>query len=218
MKTLLYPLPLLCLILGLLAPNVLAQSQTKTLTLPAGAETTEGSSGSSHPFKADNGRIQQFYGLEAFPSLTPIIQITSVAFRLNGDNHASLNLTFDRIKVVLSTTQGANQLSGLFSRNTGPDAVVVFDGPITFNAPPSSGLAAFNIIIPFTKPFWYDSHAGNLLLDMSHVGESPGNSGDLDAFFSSSWPILVGGASDVSFTRAPDTLATRFTYVAVPAC
>ena len=217
MKRLLNPLPLLGLILGLLASTVSAQSQTKTLILPAGAENTEGSDASNDLLGTSNTRIQQFYGLEAFPSLTPLIQIKSVAFRVNGDNDANVHQTFDRIKVVLSTTHGANQLSGLFSWNTGPDAVVVFDGPITFNAPPSSGPALFNIIIPFTKPFWYDSHAGNLLLDVSNIGDSPNNLGNLDAFYPTSWPVILGGtSSDVSFTRVTGTIATQFTYVAVP--
>ena len=182
--------------------------------LVIGPETTEGNYTSAEPFGGATMRIQQFYGKDGFAALSPIINIVSIAFRVEGNDIVGyLQETFNNVTVSLSTSSGT--ITPSFSLNRGPDYSTVFSGPITFNAPRSPGPAPFDIVIPFNKGFQYDRTAGDLLLELSQ-DRSTGGPGQLDAF-TSGWPLLWGQISeDQVASRAPVTLVTRFGYTPVP--
>jgi hypothetical protein len=204
------------LALLLIAPDNLAQGTTEFLVV--GPRTTEGNVSTDYPFRSDEGRAQQFYPSTAFSSsLTPVIEILSVAFRVNGDNSAlsSLNETFNTLTLILSSTsKPVEQMTSSYAENTGADAVVVFDGSITFAAGPSPGPAPFNVRIPLQKRFIYDSSKGNLILEISHDRQTPGR-GSLDAE-AGGWFSLYGTTRSELGGIAPSLLITEFGYQAVP--
>jgi hypothetical protein len=193
-----------------------AQGTFETLVLPQGSATVEGNTSVDYPFRSPNGRLQQFYDASGFSSVTPALDILSIAFRVEGDNtlFGSLNESFGRVTITLSTTtRGAGQISDHFSQNTGPDATVVFDGPITFNASQSQGPAPFAVKIPFQNGYIYDPNKGNLIMEISHNRDTFGN-GRLDGQ-TSSWPAVGGGALDQGI-KSDVTIVTEFGYTVVP--
>jgi hypothetical protein len=209
------PVPLFFVILIFGGMSVEADAQGTIQYFVAGPETSEAIDASSYPFGVPNGRLQQFYGLQG-SSLAPVIEILSVAFRVDGDSFSNLNASYNRLTVTLSTTPAtANQINSVFAYNPGPDATVVFDGPITFNAPPSQGPAPFNIVINFTRPYIYNSAFGNLLLDLTHDGKS--NLGDLDAM-QYPWPSVGGGTDSPGGIgiKASLLVVSKFEYTIVP--
>jgi hypothetical protein len=204
------------IMLFLAGMSVEAGAQGTIRYFVAGPENSEGDQGMSYPFVLPNGRLQQFYGLQGSSSLSPAIEILSVAFRIEGNNFDTLKATYNKLTVTLSTTPATpNQINSVFAFNPGPDASVVFDGPITFNAPPSQGPAPFNIVIDFTRPYLYNSELGNLLLEITHDGSS--TIAELDAI-QSTWPS-VGGSIDAfggRGIRASILVVTKFGYTVVP--
>jgi hypothetical protein len=194
---------------ALIAIATTFQSRSSELILPAAAQNTKGSDSSSYPFGVPEGRIQQLYPASVFPSTAPIIEIHSVAFRVNQSQFGFLHETFDQLTIVMSTTTG--QLSISWDANHGPDRKTLFSGSIHFDTDhPASGPAAFDIKIPFDTPFLYSLSAGNLLLEMSHT-RTGGGAGDLDAFpFSTQ--LLYGGTGQLT----GGMIATRFEYSVIP--
>jgi hypothetical protein len=178
--------------------------------------TTEGNAYSDYPFRSPNGRLQQFYPSTAFSSsVTPAIEILSIAFRVNGQGGASLSEAFNRLTVTLSTTtRSMDQMTTSYSQNAGADAVVVFDGPIVFNAPKSSGPAPFDIRIPLQKGFIYDRTHGNLILDISQDRQT-GGLGELDAQ-TGPYFLLYGTTSVDRGGPLGELIPTEFGYTLVP--
>ena len=119
-------------------------------------------------------RYQQIYAASEFTFLTNSSGgwLTIMHFRGDATNGTQIGLKMPSVQVNLSTIQrGPDELSTVFSENVGPDDTVIFsgqletvligghrDGPETF---------VFEIW-SYSKLFFYNPKAGNLLLDV-HV-------------------------------------------------
>lgn len=153
------------------------------------------------------------------------IRITSVAFRPDDRFIPPLGLdyrnpvTFDSLKIQLSTTSKAvDSLSPTFADNIGPDVVTVFDGSFTMSYPFTTPHVFFGSPIVFSQPFYFDPSKGNLLFDITKVGD--GRLGyNLDAVRSTSdTSSSVGRVGGLEPTGGVQSLALimQFTYVQVP--
>ncbi|HTG43077.1 MAG TPA: hypothetical protein VK633_00975, partial [Verrucomicrobiae bacterium] len=68
-----------------------------------------------------------------------------------------------------TTSQSLAEMSTTFSKNTGTNRTLVFNGTVTLstqNLPGPGNTRQFDIIYPITTPFLYDPAAGNLLLEV----------------------------------------------------
>jgi uncharacterized protein (TIGR03437 family) len=130
-------------------------------------------------------RIQQTVGGGQFTA-----PITIVAIRVRASTGTG-KFSFDSAlwRITLSTTQAyANTKNGHFlpsatyANNVGPDATVVYDGPVSLS---SSGCAtpgpcAFDMMLPLSAPFVFDPNNGRLLIDLVSSGAVGSASGSLD--------------------------------------
>lgn len=198
------------------------------VTLPNGYGTSRfGPDGTERIFNNfDNrapSRHQQVFGPSVWTSQAirfPVL-ITSVAFRPDDRFIPPLGLdyrtpvTFDSLTIQLSTTsKGVDSLSPTFAQNIGIDVVTVFDGAFTMSYRFNSSETAFGSPIVFTKPFYFDPSKGNLLFDITKVGD--GRLGyNLDAVRSSTDnSSSVGRVGGPDPTGGLDTIAfiMHFTY------
>ncbi|MBI3416565.1 MAG: hypothetical protein HY043_14815, partial [Verrucomicrobia bacterium] len=117
-------------------------------------------------------RLQQVYGATNFP--TGIMFINQLSFRLNAGSGAVTG-SIPSLQIRMSTTTNApDALSPFFANNTGSDEVIVFDGPLAIATPgATTSPASFDITVPLTTPFVYDTRNGNFLLDVQNFSSGP---------------------------------------------
>jgi hypothetical protein len=121
----------------------------------------------------------QLYDASQFAALSGPVLISGAVLRPDASQMGPGSQTFADIEIFLSTTsRSAATLSPTFADNLGSDNALVFSGPLTISTadlPGSGGTKQFDIVFPFTTPFFYDPHAGNLLSDSQITGaSSPG--------------------------------------------
>jgi len=114
---------------------------------------------------------------------------TIVALRLrSGTGNGHLSVAPASLQLTLSTTQaypntnGSHTLPSItYAKNVGPDATVVYNGTFSGTSPGclSPGPCAFDLVIPFSTPFTYDSSKGRLLIDLV-AAAAAGTVGSLD--------------------------------------
>src|SRR5206468_2410783 len=150
------------------------------------------------------------------------VQISQIAFRLDGATTSDVTMFFGGTTLTLSTTPvGPDGLSTDFSFNIGSNPVTVRTGAGSFGgSPPSPGsTAAFSSTFSFTTPYLYNPAQGNLLIDLrGRSGQlfSPGAMDGQRTFGDSvSWVVAT---SELSPSGTADTfgLVTRLTVNAVP--
>ena len=163
----------------------------------------------------DGQRFQQIYDAGQFSTLGTTENITAIAFRAKvgsfffpgifGDS-----VTVSNINIRLSTTSrnssidGANNISGQFADNIGPDIKTVYSGALTVTTP-TAGTTDFGYVINLQTPFAYSKGAGNLLLDITvPAGATTTNTG------SSGYSPLDTQTGDALGATANDGVASAF--------
>jgi len=132
---------------------------------PSGVADTEGNDWGNLP--TSPLRVQQLYLSSFFDSITGEQAISSLAWR--PDERIDAYTGSDTFTIRLSTTE-VDDLSMVFSENTGKDETLVFDGPVTFSTTANSSPRGFDFLVEFTEPFIYDPGRGNLLVDITTTG------------------------------------------------
>ncbi len=197
----------------------LAQAAS-TLVVPNALATVEGGTGNSYPFNLGTNttmRYQQVYAASEFGAMPAGgAFITGIAFRRDA-GWPTFSATLPAVQINLSTTAAApDQLDTIFANNVGTNDTLVFEGALTLSSSGSGNPAPFDVLIPFSRPFFYNSGAGNLLLDIRNSGG--GSSSQFDA-------VSVAGDSvsreydPVNFTTGQtDTLGliTEFVFQTDP--
>ena len=116
-------------------------------------------------------RLQDVYSKTNFPPQE--VNVVGVAFR-PAPGTSPFSAAGALLSVVMSTTpRDPSQLSYAFAENYGADTLQVFSGPITLSSlatGPANGPKAFDIMIPFDRPFRYDPAKGNLLVEFAGPG------------------------------------------------
>ncbi len=155
-----------------------------TVVVPAAQATASGTT--PLPFSTNPIRFQEIIGSGQFPGPITIIGLGVRAFPGGG----GVNFTYPSWQVTLSTTQaypntanGHTLPSVTYSNNLGPDATVVFNGPISGSSHGCQvpGPCPFDMVIPFSTPFSYDPTQGRLLVDVTTSAASGSPTGSLDA-------------------------------------
>jgi hypothetical protein len=160
---------------------VLSPLAAAEVFVPGGYADTEGNWENRFPFTSST-RYQQVWDGSLFAATGPI-EITSIAFRVDGPNGAGFaGAPISGPQIRLSTT-AANEdtLSTTFAANVGADEVLVRDTTINSLHLSSSasftgfGTRVFDVVIEFDESFFYDPSQGNLLLDVqgSLIAASP---------------------------------------------
>ncbi|MCW7540912.1 PEP-CTERM sorting domain-containing protein [Aquabacterium sp. A7-Y] len=160
-------------------------------------------------------RYQQLYAAEAFRSSSPLT-ITGLRFAVAEDGFGRpFDAVLDSLVISLSTSDKTpSSLSTSFAENLGPDAAVVFEGPIRLSSRgPGNAPPVFDVVIPFKRSFVYDAAAGDLLLDIQN------NNDVITSPFRAGFTPLLGrvyGEPGNSWVDAGYGLATEFVTTVVP--
>lgn len=207
------------ILLGIIALPVVAGDVIVVPNEFAGVEA-EGNSG--FPWNPGTGfcipefRYQQMYSAT---QLAPG-QITQIAFRRDGKATptGSRMLNYDDVTISLSTlATSVDDPSIVFEENIGPDAVVVYQGPLTLEFGPSVDAEPqlFDVIVPFQAPFTFNPAQGDLLVDL-HMSACPNDGDSIFLFFDnaedSDVVSRVVQTPTGSTSRSDEGLITEFTY------
>ncbi len=131
-------------------------------------------------------RIQEVIGSGQFPGA---IMISAMRLRaapgtgIVNSSGPSAQLTLSTTQAYPNTSNGHTLPSSTYANNVGPDAVVVFRGSFTLSSPgcAAPGPCAFDLVVPFSSPFFYDPTKGRLLVDLVTPTPSGTVAGSLDA-------------------------------------
>ena len=138
------------------------------VTTPGSVKTTEGNSDNLYPFNGDPIRYQQIIAATEFSGGAG--WITQIRLRPDAASGAAFSETLNSVQINLSTTATSPEgMSKTFAQNIGPDETIVYQGALALSSAftgPSAGPMALDIVITLQKPFYYDSTAGNLLIDV----------------------------------------------------
>ncbi|MCD4749353.1 MAG: hypothetical protein K8R59_08260 [Thermoanaerobaculales bacterium] len=153
---------------GLLFLLVCVSVPVSSQVVPAGMDAVAGSSNSGvfmGNFRPT--RLQQVYSGAEIDSGV----IGSLSFRLDEEmGTTAATCTWENATVILSSTSVApDALSFTFADNHGADATTVYSGNLVLtNTDTTSDPRPFELTIPFSTPFSFDSTTGlNLLLDIT---------------------------------------------------
>lgn len=181
------------------------------LSSGARADVTFNATGSNNcfPFTCASSPYQQIYDASGFGSSA--MTIYGIGFRAAQDfsnssfGPTNFNMTID----ASHTSVNPNAISGSFAANVTGPTQNVFSGNTVLS---SSGGTAYDIVINFLNPYFYDPTAGNLLLEFNVISGSAGVQFD----FGSS-PLLGRAWSGPNGQNDPGTgLATNFITSAAP--
>jgi len=199
------------------AGGALAQTQ---LVVPGGLANVEGNSSSSGPFLLNGATFQQVYSASEFPSLgAPIAIITGVSFRLDSPTGQRLSGVWPSIAIYLGTTdRSPDNLSPNMNDNTGPATSVgggrIFLGRATYD--PGIAPQGFDILIPFSQPYFYAPSQGNLSMLMFGISGEQIVSLDAEATVGDGIGSVFGEGSTLSGTPSTLGLITRFDITPIP--
>jgi hypothetical protein len=192
------------------------------LVVPGGWTNLTGTSNSIAGQSNANIRFQQLMGPEQFG--TGSFVINQIAFR-TFPGTGPLNLSIGNLAISLSTSplfpntdNGRTLMSTTFINNVGPDNTLVFSGPKTVTSPGCAGPSPcpFDVVIPLTTPFFYNSALGSLLVDFQETGFTS-TAGSLDYALFPSPPgggvgTVSGTLSGASGSFSPAGLVTQVSY------
>lgn len=196
----------------------LAQGTTQ-IVVPNALANVEGNSSASDPFTSSSFRLQMVFDASQFAIPAGASgRINSIWFRLDSTAINDPAMFFGGGSVTLSTTPvGPDGLSSVFANNTGPNAVTIFNGAMSFGGTYQSEAnpQPFRQTFIATSPFWYNPQQGNLLLDIRGRSGQAFFPGSLDAqstigdsvsrVFANSELLTSGTADTLSFVVRFDT-------------
>ena len=193
-----------------------------TVVVPAAATSTEANANNFMPFSFTTSGFtyQQIYSATELAPLSGGAQITEIRFRRDGEVFGGIPFSQPfsataTIQVVLSTTSKApDAMSLVFADNLGPDAAVVYSGPIQLTSTSTAFPRAFDVVIPLQTPFSYNAVVGNLLMEVRVFSSSGAQS--LDAAFAADGTSRSYFFTSATATTASGTdtlgLVTQFVY------
>ena len=154
-----------------------------TLVVPGNQTAAPGNT--PIPVGANASRIQQVVGSGQFAQAITITGLRVRAAAGKGPvnyKYASEKVTLSTTPVFPNTANGHALPSATFDKNTGPDAVTVYNGPITASSPgcAAPGPCPFDMEFTFTTPFTFDPNKGRLLIDIVTSATTGAPVGSLD--------------------------------------
>ena len=168
---------------------------------------------------------QDIWDTSQFAPLAGGVYITQLAFRMKPGT-GSINATVTSASISLSTTTFTPAtMSTTFATNRGADftQVASLTGTLWSNpgcAGPSP--CAFDIVYPFSTPFFYNPANGDLLIELQFTGYNGSGTGSLDVENYGLDPTkLVGEIAAVPAAPTTGNLhysdsVTQLTFTAVP--
>ncbi len=156
---------------GLLGMTAAAVGQEISIFFPPEYENVEAPATDTRESETwpNGARIQWAIPAEAFTSLPETHRwLTELRNRPDSGTNSPRTMNTEMIFRISTTEQDPENLSFTFADNVGDDEMVIIDGPITWsteNIGPPEGPRAFDIVMEFEKPFYYDPSQGNLLID-----------------------------------------------------
>lgn len=217
---------------------LLAEAAPAALVVtPTGSRNTDGPSFAEASqvlgIETNSVRFQQVCRPIAFTgTVGPEMWIDGIVFRLDATNAlASFGRTFD-LQVNLSTTpHGPDDLSPIFSENLGSDDTIVLprtnlDLSAIYWVGQSPQQFQIQSFIFFSQPFYYNTNAGNLLVDIRGFGSSfpvdPGSPDFVGPFDAVNRPnddvsrVWAGSVNALSGTADSLGLVIGFNAITVP--
>lgn len=163
-------------------------------------------------------RYQQVFAASEFSGGAGLIN--QILLRPDGANGGTFSETLSSIQINLSTTsKSPSSLSKTFSKNVGTDETVAYSGSLPLSSAftgPAGGPMDFDIVITLQTPFYYDSAAGNLLLDVrNYAGGKTTQFDAQDATDSTArvWSLDLNSTTAVSTDPFPSAgLVVRFMF------
>ena len=203
----------------LLLASALAAVAQGIFVVPNGLGNVEGNSSSAALFGTSFLRVVQVFSASEL-GLSPGSSglVTSVAFRLNGAGGQNFSGFWPGAGIFLSTTpRSPDSLTPVFNDNHGADVLNVFNDTFVIRATNTSALPrTFEIVIPFTTPFWYDPSRGNLAMDVITFSGGTGLVLDGQDTFGDGVGRVFGPGGGVNGTVDSFGFATRFGMNVVP--
>ncbi|HLG96401.1 MAG TPA: IPT/TIG domain-containing protein [Bryobacteraceae bacterium] len=166
--------------------SICAVSFADPFVVPTNLATAAGNLAVALKQKAS--RFQEVIGTGQFSQFTGPITITGIRIR-SAPGTGPVNFISPSFKMTLSTTQafpntlGNHSLpSSTYADNVGPDATIVYNGPISASSPGCSapGPCPLDMGITFSTPFTYDPSKGRLLVDYVAAAPTSAQAGSLD--------------------------------------
>lgn len=153
---------------------VLSPLASADLFVPGGYADTEGNWENRFPLSGTS-RYQQVWDGSLFNAIDGTMEITSISFRVDGQNGAAfIGAQVFNSQVRLSTTaSNEDTLSTNFASNIGADETLVRDAsvnPLHLSSTAAftvAGTRVFDVTIDFDQAFIYDPSQGGLLLDVT---------------------------------------------------
>jgi hypothetical protein len=151
----------------------MACAQGTLQVLPGGYASVEGNSASGDLFRTNASVFQQVYSASAFSFLGGATgRIDGMAFRFDGGSNQNFVAIWPSVSVFVGTgSRSPDSLGPQYSDNENGDSIRVYGGSLTLIGPSESGLRSFQLVIPFSTPFFYNPSQGNLSV---YVVTSPG--------------------------------------------
>jgi hypothetical protein len=167
-----------------------AGGQTATVILPASAATVDAGAAGGSGVLTVALRQQIVVGAVNMPNVP--VWIYELRFRPSAVFGKAFSGVIPDIQFNLSTTASDPELlQSTFADNVGADDLVVFNGRLSMSSAfsgPANGPKAFDMAVPFAKPFFYNPTNGNLLVDIRNRSGSTVSLVD----------VAVGGADAMS--------------------
>jgi hypothetical protein len=158
-------------------PFAVAQVPLSSCVIPSGLANVDDGASSASLVVA--GRSQEVYDASHFPN--GIIAIKELRFR-RALGQTPFTATIPNLQISLSTTpripekwDGDLAMEATFANNVGPDETVVYSGALpiaSLGTGPPGAPNPFDIVVPLTTAFIYNSTAGNLLVDVRNFSGS----------------------------------------------
>jgi hypothetical protein len=207
-------------LVALISISVCAQGQAQVV-VPAGFDSTEGTSAEGTSLGDFSNRVQTLYGTSLLTGLHVGDIITGLSFRVDSGGPPLTTQTVANYEIRLSKSpKTPGNLSTTLADNRGADEVIVRTGPLIITAgdyPTGSSPNAFGAIIGFTTPYTYTG--GPLLLEYSHTpfpsthsfADAAGNIADGQSAFGTGFNATT---ADIGMTN--DVIVVRFQTVPEP--
>jgi uncharacterized protein (TIGR03437 family) len=170
-----------------------------TIVVPNNQASATGNTAISSPFMPT--RFQQTLGSGQFQNAIIIVGLRLRSSPGTGPlNYAatSFQVTVSSTQVYPNTNNNHSLPSTTYANNVGPDASVVYNGPILLTSAgcPAPGPCPFDAFIPFSAPFSYDPTKARLLIDISSAGTSGSGSFDAVSFTDSTQSTVAVVSGD----------------------
>ncbi len=199
---------------------VLTVTNSTALVVHPRFAQSEGGGGSSSLFNTI--RLQEAYSSTFFPAGQ--ILITELRWRPSvGYGGPSATVIGDLQLNLSTTTRSPGGLSSTFSDNIGTDDTLVFHGSLSVTSAFTAGAGgtkAFDITVPLSTPFLYDSSMGNLLLDIRSFSGSTVSAvdagGGADQLIGRKFALGANSSTASSGDSGADVLSIGYSSAVIP--